>query len=283
MENLLDKKNISWRSEYNIHNFKIDAEHQKLFAIAREAIQVSKLTNEDEIKNKLKEIIAKLFKYVNIHFTNEEKYMEQISYSEIDEHKQLHKNMINMLTSLISKLNTLELKEIEKALSDFIEEYFIRHIVLEDKKIQLWNTSLEDLKKNFGWKEIYSVGNANIDAEHKMLFDIAQEAFFEVEPSLKSKKLKDVLTRLYDYMKTHFKHEEEYMQEVNYPDFKEHKMLHEDIIKTINTFVKTLPTLNEDVFEKELAKIIDIALVHHIIQEDRKIISWIKSGKKQKD
>ncbi|MEZ4694622.1 MAG: hemerythrin family protein [Aliarcobacter sp.] len=146
MENLLDKKTISWRTEYNIHNFKIDAEHQKLFAIAREAMQVSKLTKEDEIKDKLKTIISKLFKYVNIHFTNEEKYMEDISYPELDEHKQLHKNMINMLTSLISKLNTLELKEIEKALSDFIEEYFIRHIVLEDKKIQLWNTSLEDLK-----------------------------------------------------------------------------------------------------------------------------------------
>ena len=283
MENLLDKKNISWRTEYNIHNFKIDAEHQKLFAIAREAMQVSRLTKEDEIKDKLKTIISKLFKYVNIHFTNEEKYMEEISYPELEEHKQLHKNMINMLTSLISKLNTLELKEIEKALSDFIEEYFIKHIVLEDKKIQLWNTSLEDLKKNFGWKDIYSVGNVNIDTEHKMLFDIAQEAFLDVESSLKTKKLKEILTKLYDYMKTHFKHEEEYMQEVGYPHYKEHKMLHEDIIKTINAFVKTLPTLNEDIFEKELAKIIDIALVHHIIQEDRKIISWIKSGSKQKD
>lgn len=283
MENILSKDIITWRSEYNINNFKIDAEHQKLFAIAREALQVSKLTKEDEIKDKLKTILTKLFKYVNIHFTNEEKYMEKSSYPELYEHKQLHKNMINMLTSLISEFNNMKLNEIEKALFDFIEEYFIRHIVLEDKKIQLWNTNLENLKKNFGWKDIYSVGNTNIDAEHKMLFDIAQEAFLEVEGSLKSKKLKDVLTRLYDYMKSHFKHEEEYMQEVGYPYFTEHKMLHEDIIKTINSFVKSLPTLNEDLFEKELAKIIDIALVHHIIQEDRKIISWIKSGKKQKN
>ena len=283
MENILSKDIITWRSEYNINNFKIDAEHQKLFAIAREALQVSKLTKEDEINDKLKTILTKLFKYVNIHFTNEEKYMEESSYPELYEHKQLHKNMINMLTSLISEFNNMKLNEIEKALFDFIEEYFIRHIVLEDKKIQLWNTNLENLKKNFGWKDIYSVGNTNIDAEHKMLFDIAQEAFLEVEGSLKSKKLKDVLTRLYDYMKSHFKHEEEYMQEVSYPYFTEHKMLHEDIIKTINSFVKSLPTLNEDLFEKELAKIIDIALVHHIIQEDRKIISWIKSGKKQKN
>lgn len=279
MENILTKNTILWRSEYNISNFKIDTEHQKLFSIAREAIQISKLEKEDEIKDKLKDIISKLFKYVNIHFSNEEKFMEQISYPELPEHKVLHKNMINMLTSLISNLNSLKLKEIEKALSSFIEEYFIRHIVLEDKKIQLWNTDLDDLKKNFGWKDIYSVGNANIDAEHKVLFDIAQEAFLEVEPSLKTKKLKEILTRLYTYMKTHFKHEEEYMKEIGYPHLKEHQMLHEDIINTINNFVKTLPTLNEDIFEKELAKIIDIALVHHIIQEDRKIIAWKADNK----
>jgi len=30
--------------------------------------------------------------------------------------------------------------------------------------------------------------------------------------------------------------------------------------------------------KKELAKIIDIALVHHIIQEDRKIINWARNN-----
>ena len=68
------------------------------------------------------------------------------------------------------------------------------------------------------------------------------------------------------------------MQEINYPAIEEHKVLHHNIIEKINTFVKKLPTMNESLFEKELAKIIDIALVHHIIQEDRKIIAWSKSN-----
>ena len=155
---------------------------------------------------------------------------------------------------------------------------FIRHIVLEDKKIQLWNTSLSDLKRNFGWKEIYSVGNPKIDAEHKKLFDIAEEAFTEVDATQKSVKIKEVLTSLYDYMKTHFKHEEKFMQEINYPSLEEHKELHHIIIEKINTFVKKLPTMDENIFEKELAKIIDIALVHHIILEDKKIVDWINSN-----
>lgn len=278
MNSYLNSNTIIWKSEYNISNFKIDKEHQKLFTIAREAMNVSKLKNDKEVKNKLKEIITKLFDYVGTHFSNEQKYMEEIDYPELGNHKILHKNMLDMLTNLISELNKLELADIEKLLFNFIEEYFIRHIVLEDKKIQLWNTSLEDLKKNFGWKEIYSVGNKEIDREHKKLFDIAQDAFMQVEETQRNAKIKEVLTELYTYMKTHFKHEEKYMQEINYPAIEEHKVLHHNIIEKINTFVKKLPTMDESLFEKELAKIIDIALVHHIIQEDRKIIAWSKSN-----
>ena len=278
MNSYLNSNTIIWKSEYNISNFKIDKEHQKLFTIAREAMNVSKLKDDEEVKTKLKEIITKLFDYVRTHFSNEQKYMEEIDYPELANHKILHKNMLDMLTTLISELNKLELEDIEKLLFNFIEEYFIRHIVLEDKKIQLWNTSLEDLKKNFGWKEIYSVGNVEIDREHKQLFDIAQDAFIQVEEKQRNAKIKEVLTELYTYMKTHFKHEEKFMQEINYPLIQEHKVLHHNIIEKINTFVKQLPTMDESLFEKELAKIIDIALVHHIIQEDRKIIAWSKSN-----
>jgi hemerythrin len=278
MNSYLNSNTIIWKSEYNISNFKIDKEHQKLFTIAREAMNVSKLKDDEEVKTKLKGIITKLFDYVGTHFSNEQKYMEEIDYPELGNHKILHKNMLDMLTTLISELNKLELADIEKLLFNFIEEYFIRHIVLEDKKIQLWNTSLEDLKKNFGWKEIYSVGNVEIDREHKKLFDIAQDAFTQVEETQRNAKIKEVLTELYTYMKTHFKHEEKFMQDINYPLIQEHKVLHHNIIEKINTFVKQLPTMDESLFEKELAKIIDIALVHHIIQEDRKIIAWSKSN-----
>lgn len=278
MDNYINSNAIIWKSEYNISNFKIDKEHQKLFTIAREAMNISKLKDDKEVKNKLKEIITKLFEYVGTHFSNEQKYMEEIDYPELENHKILHKNMLNMLTNLISELNKLELEDIEKLLFNFIEEYFIRHIVLEDKKIQLWNTSLEDLKKNFGWKEIYSVGNVEIDKEHKKLFDIAQDAFTQVEETQRNAKIKEVLTELYTYMKTHFKHEEKFMKEMNYPLLEEHKILHHNIIEKINTFIKQLPNMEESIFEKELAQIIDIALVHHIIQEDRKIIAWSKSN-----
>lgn len=267
-------ENLIWKSEYNIGNLKIDQEHQKLFSIARKTLSVIKLNNDEKEIGKIKELITELFTYVGTHFSNEQKYMKEVKYPELENHILLHKNLLDMLTNLISQLNTMELKEIEKSLYSFIEEYFIRHIILEDKKINLWNCSLEDLKSHSGWKDIYSVNNEIIDKEHKELFNIAQEAFAYVEEKDKTKKIKEIVTDLYDYMKTHFSHEEKFMQDINYPKSEEHKKLHREIILKINEFVKQLPTMNISDFEKELAKIIDISLVHHIIQEDRKIIAW---------
>ena len=267
-------ENLLWKSEYNIGNLKIDQEHQKLFAIARKTLSVIKLNNDEQEIGKIKELITELFTYVGTHFSNEQKYMKEVKYPELENHILLHKNLLDMLTNLISKLNSMNLKEIEQSLYSFIEEYFIRHIILEDKKINLWNCSLEDLKSHSGWKDIYSVNNEIIDKEHKELFNIAQEAFAYVEEKDKTKKIKEIVTDLYDYMKTHFSHEEKFMQDINYPKSEEHKKLHREIILKINEFVKQLPTMNISDFEKELAKIIDISLVHHIIQEDRKIIAW---------
>lgn len=277
MSNTIAIDKIIWKSEYNIGNLKIDQEHQKLFSLARKALLLNSKSSKDEIEQ-LKLIIKELYTYVGVHFENEEAYMLSIKYPELPSHKEIHKNILNMLNSLIKELNTLELEVIEKKLYDFIEEYFINHIITEDKKINLWSTPLEDLRKSFGWKEIYSVGNERIDNEHKKLFDIAHEAFSIVDESKRNYKIKEVVISLYSYMKTHFEHEEDYMEDVMYPKIESHKILHQNIAQSMNEFLKKLATLDTELFEKELAQLVDIALVQHIIQEDRKIIEFTNSN-----
>lgn len=271
---------IVWKSEYNIGNLQIDKEHQNLFLLARKALNIKMTHNEDEIYCELKEIITQLYRYINIHFANEEAYMHKIHYVDLKHHRQIHKNIIQQLNNLILELNQLELALIKEKLFEFMTESFIKHIMIEDKKIQLWNTPIDDLKKDFGWKTIYLIGDDQVDEEHRYLFEIAQEAFETVEFSdERNGKIKNVLTKLYNYLKTHLSHEEEFMEQLNYPKLEEHKEIHKDMINTFNDFVKQLPSMDNELFEKELMRLIDIILVQHIIQEDKKIINWIKANK----
>ena len=96
-------ENIIWKSEYNIGNLKIDQEHQKLFSIARKTLSVIKLNNDEQEIGKIKELITELFTYVGTHFSNEQKYMKEVKYPELENHILLHKNLLDMLTNLISK------------------------------------------------------------------------------------------------------------------------------------------------------------------------------------
>lgn len=276
MKNESLESKVIWKSEYNIHNFKLDKEHQKLFNIARDALNISKLKDDEEVRMKLKEIISKLFNYVKTHFIEEQIYMEKINYPETEEHKFLHKNIVTMLTTLIPSLNNLSLKEIEQSLFNFIEEYFIKHIIVEDKKIELWKSSIASLKRNFQWKDIYNIGIEELDIEHKELFEIVQEIFIDIEIDFKRQKIKEVLTNLYTHLNIHFKHEEHYMRKISYPHFEKHKTSHKYIMDSINNFVKELLDLEENLFEREFVRIINITFVQHIINEDRKISNWEK-------
>lgn len=273
-------ENIIWKSEYNIGDFAIDSEHQKLFSIAKKGLGLQSSNNPKKDMESLKEIIKELFSYVAVHFNHEEKFMEKINYPDLDKHKILHKNLTTTLKELIDSINTMEIPEIKVKLNEYISNNLINHIISQDKKIQLFKTPLEDIRKSFGWKDIYLVDEDFIDKDHKELFDIASLAFKNVSEEEKSQKIKEVLKELYDYMKTHFKKEEEYMVEIDYPNVDEHKEIHKKIILSLNDFVKQAPSMDINILEKELARVIDITLVQHIIQEDRKITSWSSKNKK---
>ena len=272
------KKHILWKIEYHINVEHIDTEHKQLFDMAQKALEINSLLNEKQREAELKTIISKLLMYTKIHFAHEQRYMKEINYPDLNNHIILHKNMVENLTTLIKELNTYDLFQIEDRLYSFVEEYFLHHIITEDKKIHLWNTPLEELMKDFGWKDFYSVGHEYIDDDHKILFDIADEALkISYTSTDRVNKIRTIIKKLYDYMKVHFEKEESFMKEISYPEFELHQKLHNNINSQLNEFIKKLAIIKLDKFEIELAKIIDITLLQHIIQEDRKIVVWQKS------
>ncbi len=89
------------------------------------------------------------------------------------------------------------------------------------------------------WNSSYEVGIYSVDAQHKHLVDLTNQLYRACtgEQYALANEFRSVMKELVDYVMFHFKDEERIMQEVNYPDFKEHKQKHEQFVKEILTAV----------------------------------------------
>lgn len=256
---------IDWSDVYNIGHEKVDSEHKKLFELA------NRVSDSIADKNAILKSVKELVKYTKFHFANEEQYMKSIAFPFLDEHKQLHKEIVDKVNIILTKFNSMTPDNITSELSILIKENIINHILTEDKRVHHFRRNREELIEIFQWKELYKIDNPQIDEEHKKLFDIALRTLEYQNKNIKQH-IREVIIELYDYMKVHFKNEEEFMRSINYENLEEHIQLHETIIVHLNEFIKKLPTLSIEKFERLLIEYMDVWLINHIVCEDQKIV-----------
>lgn len=88
----------------------------------------------------------------------------------------------------------------------------------------------------FEWRNEYSVQIGSVDAQHKMLFSIAQELYAAMGEGRSKASLARILDRLVQYTKVHFAHEERLMQLHVYPSYEAHKAEHEALTRKVLQF-----------------------------------------------
>ncbi len=260
-------KVVYWEKAFSTGNGKIDNGNKRFFEIAND---LDKYKNDSKMIIK---ILKELVLFAKTHYKSEEDFMSLTSYSDLNVHKLLHKDILYKLNNLIKYINTKDLDELVSRLTILLHKDILPHILFEDKKIYHANKSREQLKECFKWKDDYTIGSKLLDLEHKTLFSLALKAISYNDLNMKNH-LKKTISELYDFMKTHFTHEEEFMREINYPGLHNHIMQHENIIKQVNDFIKTLPTLKMIDFERKLIEYMDVWIVNHIIYEDKKIFKF---------
>ncbi|AJC86314.1 hemerythrin-like metal-binding domain protein [Campylobacter sp. RM16704] len=131
------------------------------------------------------------------------------------------------------------------------------------------------------WANEYSVHNKTIDDQHKALFEIAKKAYFMTENHASINEIRSVLIELFEYVKTHFKDEENYMEKIGYPDLARHKKIHREITNSLIVLVKNIKTVNE--FKEKLNIITEKWLLEHILKEDMKYHTYEKQKLKEKE
>lgn len=116
----------------------IDQEHMRLFEIIRD---VNDLIHNDLLHDKYDEImrlIDELREYTKHHFADEEGYMQQIQYPDIEAQKRAHAAFVARLTEIgIDDLDTIDDNQQEylQELIQFLGGWLINHILKMDKNI----------------------------------------------------------------------------------------------------------------------------------------------------
>src|SRR5271154_72788 len=91
----------------------------------------------------------------------------------------------------------------------------------------------------FQWKEEYSVDHAEIDTQHKRLFQLAGDLHSAMTEGKGKAALSTTLNSLIEYTKHHFACEEKLMQKHHYPDYAAHKAFHDDLTARVLEFEKS--------------------------------------------
>jgi hemerythrin len=128
----------------------------------------------------------------------------------------------------------------------------------------------------FEWKPEYSVGYAQIDEQHKRLFELAEEMHNAMTAGKGKQILSKTLSSLIAYTKAHFATEERLMQAYQYPDYASHKAAHDALTAKVVKFEKEFQTAGLSTTISLLPFLRDW-LMHHIGETDKKIAAYLNS------
>ncbi len=98
---------MDWKKDYELGIKSVDSQHKELIGIVNKF--KSEISNKD--MNQYREIgsiLVYLADYTNRHFFDEESFMLQIGYPDLDNHKNIHREFVAQLRSILLKLKNHE-------------------------------------------------------------------------------------------------------------------------------------------------------------------------------
>ncbi|NQT38005.1 MAG: hemerythrin family protein [Planctomycetes bacterium] len=129
------------------------------------------------------------------------------------------------------------------------------------------------------WSDDYALGITKIDEQHKGFFDLVRRLYDECLMCEGERVIPETLEFLGDYVRNHFRGEEELMRRHAYPGVDEHAQLHVKFLEKFAELVEEFNTLgaSEDLAE-ETAEMVQNWLVDHIAEVDTQYAKHIEQA-----
>jgi len=128
----------------------------------------------------------------------------------------------------------------------------------------------------FLWEESYKLGDEIIDSQHRQLFNLINSLLSSCINGDNEDVLKNALGFLVNYTIHHFNDEEALQKKCNFPEYENHKEMHENFKLTVYELVKRFEAKGSSFkLGSDLKSIVVKWLVNHILYEDKKIAAYL--------
>ena len=146
-----------------------------------------------------------------------------------------------------------------------------------DPTCRQWKAEDKEMNRGMKWTKECRLGINVIDSQHRLLFAIANELMDFENPKNERPEFSYLFDHLRKYIDEHFQYEENFLKEINYPEYDAHLKKHVVIVQEINGVLKSSQDLSE--LKKQLDALMLNWIKNHILVEDRKYASWYKQNR----
>lgn len=130
------------------------------------------------------------------------------------------------------------------------------------------------------WDESYSVGNSELDNQHKMLIGQINEIFEAARQGQAAAKVASLIGFLDQYARKHFRYEEAHLKAMRYPMATVHCAMHASFIQTIELAKKRIAKEGAtSLLAIELIDFVSKWLSEHIKTTDKRYCEFFATGK----
>lgn len=124
------------------------------------------------------------------------------------------------------------------------------------------------------WTPGMSVGSDILDGHHRMIIDALNRLGPLIGQDGRADEIRDVLATLEEFVLVHFSEEEQQMRAAGYPDWRQHKAMHDGMYDVVFALKSDIEHGRVPEAAK-LQALLNDWLVSHILGEDRKYMPYL--------
>ncbi len=130
------------------------------------------------------------------------------------------------------------------------------------------------------WRKEMSVGNDNIDYDHKYLILYVNTVELCLQTPEQKEQLYDAFEQLYEYAEKHFSREESIQRKIGYPDRLNHRHIHNTLLKELREVELKVSRAKDSEEVKriapELTQFLRSWLIDHVFNEDMLLKPYLR-------